>query len=148
MSYTCSMISVLFFNYFCHMIRKKYALYVALMLCISSALYARSGKYAIIGKWVNEHEDLKVEFYVGADSTFHAKLIWVKNERKKEREGMVFIKGMVYDEEQSRWLTEYMYSPDHKMVAKGILWIDEDGVLNVRGKKLGISAVEKFSRIE
>lgn len=85
---------------------------------------------------------------MGADSTLHAKLIWVKNERKKEREGMVFIKGMVYDEEQNRWLTEYMYSPDHKMVAKGILWIDEDGVLDVRGKKLGISAVEKFSRIE
>lgn len=126
----------------------KRVIITTIVLCISVLCFAQQDKHQIIGKWINEHEDSKVEFYIGEDSTFFAKLIWVKNQKKKEREGMVFIKGMKYDEQKAQWLTDYMYSPDHRMVAKGILWIESDGTLNVRGKKFGISQVEKFSRIK
>ncbi|MDD2595662.1 MAG: DUF2147 domain-containing protein [Bacteroidales bacterium] len=125
---------------------KKFAFIIASLLLLSTNGYSQSAKEDIIGVWINEHNDSKVEYYIGADSLFYGKLVWVKEAKHQDRVGLVFIKGMKYDSQSNTWKTDYMFSPDHNMVAKGVLRL-EDGILYVKGRKFGISATERFTRV-
>lgn len=115
----------------------------SLFLCLGA--FAQEPCDAVLGRWVNESGTSKVEFFKVDDGTISARLIWVANEKKKSREGMIFIKGMIYDETANEWRSDWMYSPDHRMTAKGFLSIKEER-LYVKGRKLGISATEIFYR--
>jgi Uncharacterized protein conserved in bacteria (DUF2147). len=123
----------------------KRLLLVVLTILLCCRAFAQAPADAILGQWINESKTSKVEFFKADDSTFSARLVWVADEKKKSREGMLFIKGMVYDETAGEWRTDWMYSPDHNMTAKGFLSI-KDGILYVKGRKLGISGTEKFTR--
>lgn len=101
----------------------------------------------ILGIWMDERGESKSEFYRNDDSTFRAKLIWCASPKKQDRVGLVYIKDMTYNASDSTWTTSYMYSPDHRLTARGTLWI-KNGILYVKGRKFGISATRRFFRIE
>jgi len=101
----------------------------------------------ILGIWMDERGETKSEFYRNDDGTFGAKVLWHVNPKKQDRINLVFIKNMTYNASDSTWRTSYMYSPDHRLIARGTLWI-KDGVLYVNGRKFGISATRRFFRIE
>ena len=101
----------------------------------------------ILGIWMDEKGETRAEFYRNDDGTFGAKVLWHVNSKKQDRVNLVFIKDMHYNPSDSTWRTSYMYSPDHRLVARGRLWI-KDGILYVNGRKFGISATRRFFRIE
>lgn len=101
----------------------------------------------ILGFWIDERGETRSEFYRNDDGTFCAKVLWHVNPKKQDRINLVFIKGMRYNPSDNTWTTSYMYSPDHRLIAKGTLWIKDD-VLYVKGRKFGISATRRFFRAE
>ncbi|NMB36864.1 MAG: DUF2147 domain-containing protein [Bacteroidales bacterium] len=100
----------------------------------------------ILGTWIDEKGESKSEFYRNDDNSFGAKLVWCASPKKQDRVGLVYIKDMTYNASDSTWTTSYLYSPDHGLTARGTLWI-KDGILHVRGRKFGISATRRFSRV-
>lgn len=100
---------------------------------------------AVIGQWRGEAGGSEIEFYQTPEGIFESKVIWVKDPKFKDNEGVIFIKDMTYDEKKGAWITNYLFSPEHKLVAKGELKIKE-GVLYIKGRKFGISVTEKFFR--
>jgi uncharacterized protein (DUF2147 family) len=101
----------------------------------------------ILGVWVDERGETGSEFYRNEDGTFCAKVLWHVDPKKQDRINLVFIKGMRYNASDNTWTTSYMYSPDHRLTARGTLWI-KDGILYVKGRKFGISATRRFFRTE
>ena len=101
----------------------------------------------ILGFWVDERGETRSEIYRNEDGTFCAKVLWHIDPKKQDRINLVFIKGMHYNASDNTWTTSYMYSPDHRLTARGTLWI-KDGILYVKGRKFGISATRRFFRAE
>lgn len=119
-----------------------------MMLVLSYTSYGQDlPENKILGFWIDERGEARSEFYRNDDGTFCAKVLWHVDPKKQDRINLVFIKGMHYNPSDNTWTTSYMYSPDHRLIAKGTLWIKDD-VLYVKGRKFGISATRRFFRAE
>jgi hypothetical protein len=119
-----------------------------MMLVLSYTSYGQDlPENKILGFWIDERGETRSEFYRNDDGTFCAKVLWHVDPKKQDRINLVFIKGMHYNPSDNTWTTSYMYSPDHRLIAKGTLWIKDD-VLYVKGRKFGISATRRFFRAE
>ena len=95
------------------------SLFLLGIFLISGALYAQSDADKIVGKWLNEEKDGKVEIYKKGDKYF-GKIVWLKNpnnddgtpkldvenpdEKLKSRalQGMEMLHNFVYNDDETR----------------------------------------------
>lgn len=125
----------------------KYFTLLAIALICSMASYAQSSK-AVVGKWLNEEKDGKVEIYENAGK-FYGKLVWLKHpyeadgktprkDSKNKEEKLrgrallnaVILTGFVYDD--GKWIDGKVYDPKSGKTYNCEMKL-ENGNLKVRG---------------
>ncbi|GAA0534378.1 DUF2147 domain-containing protein [Chitinophaga japonensis] len=81
-----------------------------MMMVMHSPAFSQSANAAdkILGEWINETHDRKIEFYRAA-GTYEARLSWLKNADGKARTGQVVIRGLTYNE--GRYEKGRLYMP-------------------------------------
>ncbi|GAB2815373.1 DUF2147 domain-containing protein [Ferruginibacter profundus] len=120
-------------------------------LCSFSS-YAQKNPDAIVGQWMSEDNNLKVEVY--KDGTqFKAKVLWFddsddKNKpwntrldeknpkaalRSRKIAGMEVLSGLTYDEEDDEWVDGVIYDSKSGKEWSSKVWINKNHQLKVRG---------------
>jgi uncharacterized protein (DUF2147 family) len=117
----------------------------------------------IIGEWVTDDGDAKVEYLAKADGSYYCRLIWMahpnyrdgspkldrmnpdKSLRNKPWIGLTILDDIHYDSETGRWICGYMYHCGLGMTAKGNIEMQGNKII-VRGHKFGITGKQVFYR--
>ena len=131
---------------------KQKILYFFIALLFSFNSYAQKNADAIIGQWMSEDNNLKVEVY--KDGThFKAKVIWFddsddknkpwdtrldeKNPKKDLRSrkiaGMEVLSGLIYNEDADEWTDGVIYDSKSGKEWSSKVWINKIHQLKVRG---------------
>ncbi len=106
---------------------------------------------AIIGKWITVERSVAVEVYK-QNNNYRAKIIWFKiedttrpmNTRTDEKNpnpalrsrkwlGMEVLRGLKYNASDDEWQDGIIYDAKHGREWDSVAWIDEDGLLKVKG---------------
>ncbi len=125
----------------------RYLSLLAISLLMSVATYAQSSK-AVVGKWLNEEKDGKIEIYE-AGGKFYGKLVWLKrtyeadgktlrkDEKNKDEKlrsrtllNAVILYGFVFDD--GEWVDGNVYDPKSGKTYSSKMKI-KNGNLEVRG---------------
>ncbi len=117
----------------------------------------------LLGTWQSRKEVTRTCFEKNADGAYQARIVWlpeeeyidgrppkdVKNPDKALRSrsliGLVYIKDIRW--KGDGWSTSHIYHPRFGLVAKGKITLLEDGTLEVKGTKLGISQTEIYVKV-
>lgn len=121
--------------------------FIATLLVLSLVSYAQTSK-AILGKWLDQEQDAKIEIYE-SNGKFYGKLCWlkkpyeadgktlrkdVKNKNEKLRErtllNAVILTNFVFDD--GKWDDGKIYDPKSGKTYSCVIKI-KDGKLDVRG---------------
>lgn len=118
----------------------------------------------ILGTWQSQKEVTRTTFEKAEDGTYQARIVWIpekdyengqppkdrKNPDKSLRErsllGIVYIKDIRWN--GKGWTTTHIYHPRMGLVAKGEITLHPDGMLEVVGRKMGISKNEEYLRVK
>ena len=124
---------------------------------------ASSAADRILGVWVTDDGDSKVEYCSKADGSYYCKLVWMarpnyrdgtpkldrmnpdKSLRSHPWIGLTILDDICYDPASGRWKCGYMYHCGLGMTAKGDIEMDGDKII-VRGRKFGITGKQIFYR--
>lgn len=124
---------------------------------ISGTLYAQSNADKIVGKWLNEEKDGKVEIYKQGDKYF-GKIVWLKtpnnddgtpkvdkenpddNLRKRPLQGLEILKNFVYNDDE--WEDGEIYDPKSGNTYSCYMEFVEEGKLKIKGY-IGVKWVGK-----
>lgn len=112
-----------------------------LLLCIffglTNTLLAQNKCDDIVGFYLNEDPFSgaisQVYIYNAGDGTYEGKVVWVDQEDRKKFEGLVFLKGMTFNEKENEWQDAAMIYPGKKGKFKAYMRLEKDGRLRVRG---------------
>ncbi len=125
-------------------------------LIASSTLLANEDK--VLGIWLTQDKDSKIEIVKSKDGTYNGKIIWLKNplengkpqvdeenpdEKLRSRPimGLELLEGFTYDEDDKEWNSGTIYDPQSGNTYKCYMWFDEDdNKLNVKGY-IGVSII-------
>jgi len=120
----------------------------------------------ILGNWLNQDNDAKIEIYKEGNS-FFGKLIWLKepnekdgspkiddknpdeNLRNRNLQGLVIVKNLKFDKKDKEWSGGKIYDPKSGKTYKCFAKIDGEN-LNLRGY-IGFSFIGRtatWSRVE
>jgi len=104
----------------------------------------------ICGKWTSLEKNMIVEVYKSGNE-FRAKIVWFKDDPSKPMDewrdshnpdpalrsrkilGMDVVRGLKYDKEGDTWEDGIVYDAQHGKDWKGSAYIDDHGILRVRG---------------
>ncbi len=129
---------------------------ILLALLFSANLLANKNK--VVGTWLTQDKDSKIEISQNEDGTFSGKIVWLKKptndgEPKLDKEnpdealrsrpilGLQLLKGFKYDEDDQEWISGTIYDPQTGSTYKCYMWFDDDeNVLNVKGY-IGVSII-------
>jgi len=118
------------------------------ILFISNSLFAQSDADKILGKWLNEDKDGKVEIRKEGDKYF-GKIVWLKtpnNEdgtpkldkenpddklKKRPLEGLEILKDFVYDDNE--WEDGEIYDPKSGNTYSCYMEFESEDVLKIKG---------------
>jgi uncharacterized protein (DUF2147 family) len=121
---------------------------ILVSLFLSAALFGQDNADDILGKWLNEEEDGKVEIYKEGDKYF-GKLVWLKRpnnddgtprldienpeEDLKSRplDGLVLLTDFVYDD--GEWEDGKIYDPKSGNTYSCYMKFDSEDVLKIKG---------------
>jgi len=113
---------------------------------IKSFLFAQNKPDDIIGYYLNEDPFSgaisQVYIYNAGDGTYEGIVIWVNEPERKKYEGLVFLKGMIFNTKDNEWQNAAMLYPGKKGNFKAYMRLEKDGRLRVRGY-WGVSAFGK-----
>ena len=106
---------------------------------------------AIVGKWMTTDHNLEVEVYEDRNN-FRAKVIWFKIEdttrpmntrtdkknpnpalRSRKWLGMEVLRNLQYNAEDNEWQNGIIYDAKHGKEWNAVVWIDDEGLLKVKG---------------
>lgn len=125
----------------------KFLLIIGVMMLSATSLLAQNAADKILGKWLNEDEDGKVEIYKKGDQ-FFGKIVWLKtpnnedgtpkldkenpDEKLKSRpiQGLEILKDFVYDD--GEWEDGEIYDPKSGSTYSCYMEF-EDGKLKIKG---------------
>src|SRR5213075_784074 len=130
-------------NSFCNMRQKL--IYLLIAAICSSTSYAQKNPDAIIGQWMSEDDNLKVEVYKEGNQ-FKAKVLWFddsddktkpwntrtdeKNPKKELRSrkivGMEVLSGLTYDEYDDEWVDGVIYDSKSGKEWNSKAWINKN----------------------
>ena len=131
-------------------------LFFALILAFSSEAFAEWEGEAVVGTWLTQDKDSKVEIYK-KNNKFYGKIVWLKepnrngkpkvddknlDESKQDRAimGLVIMTGFVYDEDNV-WEDGEIYDPKNGKTYSCKMTLSKDkNNLDVRGY-IGISLI-------
>jgi uncharacterized protein (DUF2147 family) len=124
---------------------------------ISGNLFAQSDADRILGKWLNEEKDGKVEIYKIGDKYF-GKLVWLKNPnnedgtpkldkenpddelKKRPLQDLELLKDFVYDDDE--WEDGEIYDPKSGNTYSCYMEFESKDVLKIKGY-IGVKWVGK-----
>jgi len=124
------------------------------LLVITTSVWANENK--VVGVWLTQDKDSKIEISRNDDGTFSGKVIWLKNPLKdgqpqvdKENPdealqdrpilGLELLQGFKFDEDE--WNSGTIYDPKTGNTYKCYMWFDkDDNTLHVKGY-IGISII-------
>ncbi len=112
-------------------------------ICDLSAQNNQADK--ILGVWLTEKKDSKIQILKKEDGNYYAKIIWTLAQYKSF-EQMVIIKNLVYVPKDNEYVTPWIYSPRKKISAKASLTL-KGNILYVKATKALISVTEEFTRV-
>lgn len=125
-----------------------------LLVGMATTSQAQTKSDAIIGEWINEKKDAKIQIFK-KDNKYFGKIIWGTGEEKKDvknpdvklrdREviGLVFLNNFVYDGKDT-WTDGTIYDPREGKTYSCKITMKNNDKINVRGF-IGISM---FGRTE
>jgi len=127
----------------------KLKILTVLILALSMGqVMAQSAADKVLGKWLNEEKDAKVEIYKQGDK-YYGKIVWLKNpnnesgtpkldkenpdESLKSRpiKGLIMLKDFVYDDEE--WEDGEIYDPKSGKTYSCYMEFEDDGKLKIKG---------------
>ncbi len=117
----------------------------------SGVLIRTNNEDAIVGRWITVEKNLEVEVYK-QDNSFKAKIIWFKvqdttrplNTRMDEQNpnhalrnrkwlGMEILRSLRYNADDNEWQEGIIYDPKHGREWDSVAWINDAGLLKVKG---------------
>lgn len=133
------------------------------LLCLTS--FSQSKPDDILNaRWKCDDGKSIIEFNKAKDGTYTSKLVWLSVSKDKNGNPVTDrnnsdkalrnrpLLGMVYSKDikfkDGKWFTEYLYSPEHGMVATGEIWLERKDVLKIKGKKFLITKTQSFTRVK
>jgi len=121
-------------------------LFLYVITGIKIALFAQNKPDDIVGYYLNEDPFSgaisQIYIYNAGDGTYEGIVIWVNEVERKKYEGLVFLKGMVFNAKENEWQDAAMLYPGKKGKYKAYMRLEKDGRLRVRGY-WGVSAFGK-----
>ena len=124
---------------------KQFLLFI-FFLSIKSVLVAQNHPNDIVGYYlvVDPFSDAVSQVYIynAGNGSYEGILIWVDDEEGKEYEGLVFLKGMVFNVKENEWQNGTIVYPGKSGKFKTFMRLEKDGRLRVRGY-WGISVLGK-----
>lgn len=106
---------------------------------------------AIVGRWITVEKNLEIEVFK-QNNNFKAKIIWFKvqdttrplNTRRDEQNpnpalrnrkwlGMEVLRSLKYNAYDDEWQDGIIYDPKHGREWDSVAWIDNSGLLKVKG---------------
>ena len=127
---------------------KKNILFLVLAIC-SNVLFAQTSN-DILGIWLNEEEDAKIEVYL-EDGKFFGKIVWLLNAkhengdwmldeknpdedlRSRKKLGMTVMHNLIWDEDDKEWNDGKIYDAREGDTYSLFARVDGDRILNLRG---------------
>lgn len=122
-----------------------------LFTIISLPFHSLIANDKIVGIWLTQDSDSKVEIYKSEDGSYYGKIIWLKrllengkpridkNNPKEEMRnrklmGLKILDGIKYDESDKEWNNGTIYDPRTGNTYKCYMWFDgSDQKLNIKG---------------
>ena len=118
---------------------------------------------SIIGVWLTEDEDSKVEVYKNQDGTFGGKVVWLEeplndNGQPKVDDqnpdasmhttpiiGLEILKGFTYNASKEEWAGGTIYDPKNGRTYSAYLRLDGENTLRMRGFVYGMRFLGRSS---
>ena len=138
---------------------KKYLLSLAFVLLSIVSFGKKNTK--VVGTWLTQDGDSKIQISQNEDGTFNGQVIWLKNPteedgsekldknnpdkdlQKRKVIGLKLLKNFQYDESESEWSDGTSYDPKSGNTYKCYMWFDGNpNKLNVKGY-IGFSLIGK-----
>lgn len=138
---------------------KKYLLSFALLLLSLTSFGQKDTK--VLGTWLTQDGDSKVEITQKEDGSFYGQVIWLKNPteedgtdkldkhnpdealKKQKIMGLELLKSFEYDEDENEWTDGTIYDPKSGNTYKCYMWFDGNpNKLQVKGY-IGFSLIGK-----
>ncbi|WP_075590413.1 DUF2147 domain-containing protein [Labilibacter marinus] len=134
----------------------KSLLLIAIVALISAPSFANKNK--VIGIWLTQDKDSKIEITQDESGKFIGKVIWLENptengkpqlddenpeEKLQSRPilGLTLLEGFKYDADDEEWDSGTIYDPKTGNTYKCYMWFDKDeNTLNVKGY-IGVSII-------
>ncbi len=129
----------------------RFLYFLIIIFCSLNSL-AQKNPDAILGQWMSEDNNLKVEVYKEAGE-FKAKVLWFDDTDDKSKPmatrmdeknpkialrtrkiiGMEVLSGLKYDEDDDEWTNGTIYDSHSGKEWSSKVWINKDKQLKVRG---------------
>ena len=117
-----------------------------LFLGANFTLFAQNKPDDIVGYYLNEDPFSgaisQIYIYNAGNNIYEGIVIWTKDEDRKKYEGLVFMRGLTFNEKENEWQNASFLYPGKKGNYKAYMRIEKDGRLRVRGY-WGVSAFGK-----
>jgi uncharacterized protein (DUF2147 family) len=113
----------------------------------------------IVGIWLTEDKDAKIEIYQNEENLFCGKIVWLEepnmedgtikkdmynpdpNKRDFPLEGLQLIDGFSFDENKNQWVNGTIYNPEDGKNYYCKMWLKDKDNLKVKG------SIDKWSII-
>jgi len=106
-------------------------------LLVPFALFSQNKPDDIIGYYLNEDPFSgaisQIYIYNAGNGTYEGMVIWVNEIERKKYEGLVFLKGMIFNDKENEWQNAALIYPGKKGNFKAYMRLEKDGRLRVRG---------------
>jgi len=134
-------------------------LFTTISLLFAGSLLAQP-ENSIVGVWLTQDKDSKVEVSKGKDGKFHGAIIWLKEPnrngqpkkddknpdvklRSRPTLGLNLLSGFRFNKEENEWVDGTIYDPKSGKTYKCLMWFEnEPNVLHVKGF-IGFSLIGK-----
>ncbi len=125
---------------------------ISLIIILFSCYNVYATEDNIIGIWLTQNKDSKIEIVKNNDGTFSGKIIWLKKpyeadgkpklddenpeEQLRNRKilGLEILRDFKYDQDEEEWNSGTIYDPNSGSIYKCYMWFDDnDSILHVKG---------------
>jgi hypothetical protein len=116
------------------------------LFCINSLLFSQNKPDDIVGYYLNEDPFSgaisQIYIYHAGNGIYKGIVIWTKKKKKKIYEGLVFMKGLTFNDKDKEWQNATFIYPGKNGKYKAYMRLEKDGTLRVRGY-WGVSVLGK-----
>lgn len=137
----------------------KRLLFTIISVLFATGLMAQT-ENRVIGIWLTQDKDCKVEISKSKDGKFHGAIVWLKEPNRNGKPkmddknpdtklrtrptlGLQLLSGFSFDKDDNEWSDGTIYDPKSGKTYKCLLWFEKDlNTLHVKGF-IGFSLIGK-----